>query len=502
MIDWFELAIDPTIGRLGMVIRSTFNTWAGFTDLQGNMVPVGGTGGQPKRVCDRFLVNSSADHSCLGSLRGWATADVSGEDPFKTCHAGLSSVTLPIRFRGEVIGSVFASGFLPADRSDRLLGQLGTLVRELAFFNDDQLDAALATVPLVDRSGRGFLLALLRAVVEHAEERIATATTRFELVGDRYGDMIGSAPSMKRLFRTLGKVARGNSTVLIEGENGTGKELIARAIHQNSRRATQPFVAQNCAAIPSELIESELFGHKKGAFSGAHRDRIGLFEAANHGTFFLDEIGEMDVALQVKLLRVLQEGAFIPVGDSVVRRVDVRVVCATNRDLRELVKQGKFREDLYYRINVIVVEPPPLRERREDIVLLATFFLNKACHHHDRARKRLMPDAIEVLVNHSWPGNVRQLENEMERVVVMTGDERDVLAEHLSIAPQPSEKRLDLLATDLELPEAVELLERQMILRSLQETGWNKTQSAKNLGVSRRNLIRKVAQFGFEEGDR
>lgn len=501
MIDWFELAIDPTIRRLGAIIRSTFNTWAGYTDLNGNMVPIGGTGGRAKAVCDRFLVNTSAEHSCLGSLRSWAAADVETEDPFKTCHAGLSSVTLPIRNNGEVVGSVFASGFLPSDRSERLLGQLEELVRELEFFHDNAIEAALATVPLVDRSGRSFVLALLRAIVEHSEERLSSSSARYELVGDRYGDMIGSAPSMKQLFQTLTKVSRGNSTVLIEGENGTGKELIARAIHQNSRRATQPFIAQNCAAIPSELIESELFGHKRGAFSGAHRDRVGLFEAANHGTFFLDEIGEMDVSLQVKLLRVLQEGSFTPVGDSVLRRVNVRVICATNRDLRELVKQGKFREDLYYRINVIVVEPPPLRKRREDIVLLASFFLNKACHRHERVRKRLTTDAIEQLVAYDWPGNVRQLENEMERVVVMTGDQREVYAEHLSITPTPKEQQLDFLTSGLTLPEAVEQLERQMILHSLKESGWNKTQSAKDLGVSRRNLIRKVAQFGFEDDD-
>ncbi len=506
MIDWYELAIEPTVRSLAAVVRDTFGVWIGFCDAEGNMVPLGGATGRPKAVCQRFIANSVEGEegvmSCRGSLERWVAKDADGErsDPFKSCHAGLRALTLPISVDGEVVGNVYASGFLGAERAEALIEKLRRTITDRELIIEAQIESALSTIPLLDRSERGCALALLRAIVEHVESRLDTVRHRFESLGDRYGDMIGTSPEMKRLFGTLRKISRGDSTVLIQGENGTGKELVARAIHNHSRRSQGPFIGQNCAAIPADLIESELFGHKRGAFSGAHRDRVGLFEAANHGTFFLDEIGEMDVSLQVKLLRVLQEGTFLPVGDSVFRKVDVRIICATNRDLMQLVEARQFREDLFYRLNVIAVEPPPLRHRRDDIPLLASFFLNKACHRHERARKRLTDEAISRLLEHEWPGNVRELENEMERVVIMSGEERRIDEAQLTLSPRVSTRgRLDVATSRMELPAAVEELERQMILEGLRRTGWNKTQTAKELGVSRRNLIRKVAQLDLDK---
>lgn len=237
--------------------------------------------------------------------------------------------------------------------------------------------------------------------------------------GTSYEEIVGKSAKMQEIFSTIDAIAGTSSTVIVEGESGTGKELIARAIHVRSQRSQKPFVVINCAAIPEALLESELFGHMKGSFTGAVADRRGLFEEAHEGTVFLDEIGELPIALQVKLLRVLQEGEIRRVGDSVVRKIDVRLIAATNRNLIEEVKQGRFREDLYYRLNVINVVAPPLRDRPDDIPLLAYHFLEKYREHMKKPVKRISVDAMQALQNYSWSGNVRELENVIERAVVL-----------------------------------------------------------------------------------
>jgi len=266
-------------------------------------------------------------------------------------------------------------------------------------------------------------------VAKAAERRRLIAKTRsLEEQLDRgnqgFGEIIGQSASMRAVFRLVEGVASASSTVLILGESGTGKELIARAIHRSSARASRPFVAVNCSSIPDTLIESELFGHVKGAFTSANASRAGLFEVADKGTLFLDEVGDLSLAAQVKLLRALQEGEIKRVGANETRNVDVRVVAATNVDLSGKIAAGRFREDLYYRLNVIAIELPPLRDRRDDIALLAQHFLRKFARKSGKDVKRLAPDALSTLTAYSWPGNVRQLENAIERAVVLArGDE-------------------------------------------------------------------------------
>src|SRR5262249_8361081 len=228
------------------------------------------------------------------------------------------------------------------------------------------------------------------------------------------------------------KVIESDATVLVNGENGTGKELIARAIHYNSRRADERFVVQNCSAFNDNLLDSELFGHKKGAFTGAIADKQGLFEVADCGTFFLDEIGDMSPALQVKVLRVLQEGTFTPVGDTALRTVDVRIIAATNRDLKRMVERGEFREDLYYRINVIQLTVPPLRERGDDIPVLVDHFLRRNAKGRRLKAKKLSQTCLQRLMEYPWPGNIRELENEIERLAVLAGDDKMIAEELLS----------------------------------------------------------------------
>jgi len=312
-----------------------------------------------------------------------------------------------------------------------------------------------------------------------------------------YHGIIGAAPAMQELYSLLDRVAPSEATVLIQGENGTGKELVARAIHASSDRRERTFMVANYSAFNDNLLDSELFGHKRGAFTGAVVDKPGLFEVADAGTFFLDEIGDMSPALQVKVLRVLQEGTFTRVGDTETRKVDVRILAATNRDLSALVTAGRFREDLYYRIHVLSVTLPALRDRRDDIPLLIEHFLAR---HRRPLPKRLSAECSARMLAYPWPGNVRELENEVERLVVLAGDTPAIGPDLLSLrirqwAPTQSEVReLDPSS----LPAAVEALERRMIGAAMRRHGGNKTRAAEELKVSRRNLIRLVQKYELE----
>ena len=310
-----------------------------------------------------------------------------------------------------------------------------------------------------------------------------------------YSGIIGSAPTMQDLYTLLDRVAPSESTVLIQGENGTGKELVARAIHQGSPRRTERFTVTNCSAFNDNLLDSELFGHARGSFTGASSDKAGLFEISDMGTFFLDEIGDMSPTLQVKVLRVLQDGTFTRVGDTETRKVDVRIIAATNRDLRAMVADGRFREDLYYRINVINVALPALRERREDVPVLVEYFL--ARQRRGGKVKALDAEAAARMLAYPWPGNVRELENEIERLVVLAGDAPVIGAELLSprIRQFVSVATPESAADEASLPAAIEALERRMIGEAMRRHAGNKTRAAEELKVSRRNLIRLVQKY-------
>jgi two-component system response regulator PilR (NtrC family) len=320
---------------------------------------------------------------------------------------------------------------------------------------------------------------------------------RFQLDG-----MIGRTTIMSQLRELLRTVALTSSTVLISGETGTGKELAARAIHDASPRSSNRFVAINCSAIPETLLEAELFGHVRGAFTGAVANRQGRLEQANRGTLFLDEVGTMSPALQAKLLRVLQSREFERVGDSQTVRVDVRVIAATNSDLKKMVDQGTFREDLYYRLNVIPVRVPPLRERRGDIPLLAQHFLDQFARESSppRARVTLAQDAQQALMAYAWPGNVRQLENVMERMIVLSPGRAQLTSDDLPediVAGQPIPSTADLTIPDdgLRLEELVTGFERTLIRRALERTGGNKRQAADLLHIKRTTLIEKLKRL-------
>jgi DNA-binding NtrC family response regulator len=317
----------------------------------------------------------------------------------------------------------------------------------------------------------------------------------------RFESIVGQGAALRRVLELVERVADSDSTALVTGESGTGKELIARALHWNSRRADRAFVTVNCGAIPEQLLESELFGHIKGAFTHAVNHREGRFALANHGTIFLDEIGDMSPTLQVKLLRVLQDRTFEPVGSSRSQTVDVRVIAATNQDLELAIQQGRFRQDLFYRLNVIPIHVPPLRERREDVPLLVGHFLKAAAEKQGRSGASISREALDRLCLHDWPGNVRELENLVERLVVLHDGEIgvDALPAEVCEPRQAPSQAPRLPRSGLSFRSAVDRFESDLILQALRQTDWNKNRAARLLGLGRTTLIEKIKRKGLEE---
>ena len=343
----------------------------------------------------------------------------------------------------------------------------------------------------------------LAAALSEANDRLRAENIYLRREVERryaFDRIIGDSPAMQRVFEVMEKVAQTDATVLITGETGTGKDLVAHAIHYAGSRKDHRFVAQNCAALPDTLLESELFGHKRGAFTGAQEDKKGLFEVAHGGTIFLDEIGETYPGMQVRLLRVLQDGEIRPLGSSQTRTVDVRVIAATNRILVDDVEAGRFREDLYYRLRVVEIAMPALRERREDIPSLAYHFLDKANARMEREIKGFTNAAMNRLVAHQWSGNVRELENEIERVVALAGSAdtvgEEMLSEHLRVSSAASTESVGGELPDLKLGDAVDQLKIRMISEAVKATG-SKTRAAEKLGIPRQSLQKMMKRLGL-----
>ena len=439
------------------------------------------------------------------------------------CHLGFDVVAAPLHFDGRLVGFVFTGGSLHDEPTQTAKLDLLRKTRELTAgdrADGKALEDALPAIPRMTAVELEHLCDMIEfaanEVMEVYKERArkgaatagdaraagAAAASSRDAHG-KFRELVGHASAMQEVFQLLDKIVRSESTVLIHGESGTGKELIARAIHYNGPRAKKPFVVQNCSAFNDNLLESALFGHVRGAFTGAVKDQKGLFEVSDEGTFFLDEIGDMSAALQVKLLRVLQEGVLTPVGATKPVKVDVRIIAASHKDLGKMVERGEFREDLYYRINVLKVVVPPLRDRIEDLPLLVQHFLNKH-HTGDSGPPRLSDEAMTALASYRWPGNIRELENEIERLIVLGADEqelsagllsqriREASAEPTQARPSPRFERLGTLR------EVVESVEAEVISQGLIRTHWNKSQLAKELGISRSNLIQKCNYYGLD----
>ncbi len=343
------------------------------------------------------------------------------------------------------------------------------------------------------------LLSLVNKAVKHVQSLNSEVATP-SAISSETRTLIGSSPKIVEVYKTIARATLSTSTVLIRGESGTGKELVARAIHANSDRKTKKFVAVNCGALTESLLESELFGHVKGAFTGAQADKKGLFEEAHGGTLFLDEIGDITPGLQVKLLRVLQEGEIRPVGSNEQHKVNVRIVAATHRDLDQMVTETKFREDLYYRLRVIEIEIPPLRDRKEDIPELAQMFLVKYSSKLGKKVNSFSKDAMKSLLDHSWPGNVRELEHQIERAVALTSasmlaaDDFDFVHHE---APKKASQDQALSSGSTDDQKSLEEMERSHILRVLKEVDYNKSRASEILGIDRATLYRKAQKYGI-----
>jgi Nif-specific regulatory protein len=400
----------------------------------------------------------------------------------------------------------------------------GALSVDKPFVSDEQLANDQRFLDIIT-AFLGQAIQINRMVMRQKEELLEENAQLRAQVRDRYKfeNIIGDSPAMHDVFATVGQVANSRATVLLLGETGTGKEMIAKAIHYNSPRKEKAFVRVNCGALTGTLLESELFGHVKGSFTGAIRDKIGRFEAADGGTIFLDEVGTMEPALQVKLLRVLQEREFERVGDTQTVKVDVRVIAATNVDLQEEVAKGNFREDLFYRLNVVNVYLPPLRNRREDIPRLIDYFLDKYNQINDRRLRRISREMLNILLRYPWPGNVRELENAIERAVVLSNSEdftEDLLplsvrmfaaqrrTNHASESIETLTRRLaDQAIADYELREGeiyqlvIDQIEKALIDRALAKCDGIKTKAADFLGINRNTLNKKVKDLGIEAAE-
>lgn len=392
----------------------------------------------------------------------------------------LSMIAVPL-WRGDEI-----RGVLQADNRSSP-GMFDERDLEIALLLGSQVALALDNASLVSR-------------LQLAEERLRGENIYLKRREEkiRFESIIGESDAMKQILGQLQKVLDTRATVCVEGETGTGKELIASAIHYQSRRRDKMFVAQNCAALPENLLESELFGHKKGAFTSADSDKKGLFTIADSGTLFLDEVGEMPLSLQAKVLRVLQEGTIRPVGATSERQIDVRIICATNRDLAAEVEKGNFRQDLYYRLMVFPVRLPPLRERREDIPLLAAHFLERYRQEYRVDVAGLSQGTLDAMANYQWPGNIRELENEVQRLVIQSDPGAWIEVKDLSPRLRKIEGTLARVAPKKgTLKQMMEQVERWLLAEALREHNNNKTRTAQSLGITREGLHKKLSKFGM-----
>lgn len=516
MINWDEFEHIHVIKKLKQILNSWWNIDVVFTDERGQLR--GNDMKSANAFCNPAVSTFLSKETSITSLGDTVTKTL--EELRTTGNryaikkwdtAGFDIAIIPITIENDCMGCVVAMGFM----KDRTAVTRISEVRErMAIFgaSGDTIDKAIGKISFIDDQDREHFLELVELVAQEVVTLHLEITTRENRIKElnkelgsryKYDNMIGKSKPMQALYTMLDKIKGADSTVLIGGENGTGKELIAKAIHYNSVRKDKAFIIQNCSAFNDNLLESELFGHVKGSFTGAIRDKKGLFEMADKGTFFLDEIGDTSPTMQVKLLRVLQEGTFIPVGAVEGKRVDVRIIAATNRNLKEMVEAGTFREDLYYRLNVINIAVPALRDRKEDIPFLAEFFLNKsqASSAPGSPKKILTKRALEKLYDYAWPGNVRELQNEMERLIVLSGSETKITADMLSpkILELGDKTKVQGARLHGKLKDALEDLERDMIREGLRRTGWNKSKLAKELGISRAGLIMKVEKYGLDK---
>jgi len=463
-------------------------------------------------LCNGIRSISEGAKLCSQTYRKKLKEFSKNQKPFiYECFTSLHGCAVPILVKQKYVGAMVGSGIL-AFRNN---GSMKKMYKEKLIklgFDSMELDRCYDTLKPIDHHTEKYISDFMELVAEDViafyellqEKEEIIKKRSFLLEGvykEKYKGIIGTGPAIKRVFDTLELTERSESPVLIEGESGAGKELIAAAIHYNSPRKDKIFIIQNCSAFSETLLNSELFGHEKGSFTGAVSEKKGLFEIADKGTLFLDEIGDMNMEIQARLLRVLEDGSFYRVGGTEQKKANVRIIAATNKPLKELIKQGLFRKDLFYRINTIHVALPPLRERKDDILLLIDYFLDYYAISCNGGKKEIHPEARELLLSYHWPGNVRELKNLIERLVLLSGTSKTIEVRHI-----PREILADMYpglhahnhTKPAKLADALGALEKNMVCEALKRAKWNKTLASRELGVSRASLNNKIAEFNIE----
>lgn len=507
-VPWEKFHQLHVVKRLRQLVGDLWKIQINFTDAHGYLrgVEPGAFFKPLHQVCKKIVSDKKGFESCMLAVRKTADLKKNSSPVFDKCNAGFSTLSIPIHFNNQYLGSIFCDGFLMEESKDEQKTEILKRFKTL-FPDDEKIHSYIDELPVLTSNELSFLKELMGVVVQEilqVHSNLSTSKNEIEelksqlLVRYDFGNMIGKSHSMQHVYSLIEKIKDSNANILIQGENGTGKELVARAIHYNSKRNKGPFVAINCGAFNENLLESELFGHVKGSFTGAIKDKMGLFESANEGTLFLDEVGEMPLAMQVKMLRVLQENMFRPVGSTETRQTTARVICATNSDLEKMIEEGLFRKDLFYRINVINMYLPPLRERMEDIPILIEHFSKHFSKIMNTSEKLPSKECMKYLLSYSWPGNVRELENEIERLYVLSGEDSLLKESDLSLRLLRSEHSENSEIQGGTLKEALEHVEYEMIKQGLERTRWNKTQLAKELGISRAGLLLKVEKYGLD----
>ncbi len=520
MVNWEELKHIHVIRKLEQVIGSWFHAEIFFLDERGNMRNFDPNDRQREfknPICANLLPKDKGREWIANYFREHAEKNGDHRESHWVLNGPLGFekvVFSKVQHDGEYNGCVAAYCFFDAEISKEKINEVAERAKQVGM-DPDLFRSAVERTRMLTASESKYFFELVELVAQEImtfhteiskrEERIHSLSNQLESRYS-YDQMIGKAKPMQEMYSLLDKVSTSEATVLVQGENGTGKELIAKSVHFNSSRKNGNFVTVNCSAFNDNLLDSELFGHVKGSFTGAIKDKKGLFEVAHNGTLFLDEIGDMTLSMQVKLLRVLQQGTLMPVGGTDERKVNVRVIAATNKDLKAMIEEGTFREDLYYRINVINIHVPALRERREDLPILVDHFLLRGCKAKNLPLKQLTSRGFEKMFDYQWPGNIRELENEIERLIVLSGTDTKIGPELLSprirdAAPGSAGGGRTGPGMQLagKLKDAIEELEKIMIKEGLRRNKWNKSKLAKELGISRAGLIMKVEKYGLDK---
>ena len=509
---WDDFHKLHVIRQLRRIIGSWWKIQLNFTDQKGYLrgVEKGRFFSPLHKSCQLITKGQKGFEGCMGTVKSTSyTAKHKNQTRVGFCHVGFSTLVVPLYIEQQFLGTVFADGFILESSEKEQKKTVANYLSEQGF-NEPSIEEMIHEIPVLQDKDLDLLKVLISTITE---ELISVENERREQKEElsrlqkqltqrfSFGSIIGQSPSMVSLYEMIEKVSSSEATVLIQGENGTGKELVAKSIHYGSSRKEQPFVVVNCGALSESLLESELFGHVKGAFTGADRDKKGLFETAHEGTIFLDEVGDTPLVMQVKLLRVLQDGSYTPVGSAKTKYSRARVLCATNKNLEEMISAKEFRQDLYYRLNVIPLVIDPLRDKKEDIPILVDHFLKKLCEKNRVSLKKASPSCLQNFLDYSWPGNIRELENELERLIILSGKDKlldsSLLSKKFIGSQQGVRRAKDSLYGSLK--SALDDLEAEIIAEGLRRLEGNKTKLAKELGISRTSLIAKVSKYSLEK---